>query len=189
MADDHISALPLLLGDTPSAAISSCAAMVTAAVRACGVDTARVDWAGFTVDISEKIEEMFHIDLIPTIVGAWNDLRELKECADRSKHPADETISLPLVDHTIETSFKPYLDIAIGELPAMRVGFEIAFDIELHGVTVKIQDAVIRTIRLGSCQAAAMVKCEGDTVFQRRTRMLDAPGELVLRKGIPIGSH
>jgi hypothetical protein len=189
MANDHISALPLLLGDTPSAAVSACAEAVTAAVRAGEIGTAQVDWAGFAADVGEKIEDMFNIDLVAMIVGAWGDFQELKECANRSKHPADETISLPLVDHTIDASYKPYLDIAIGELPPMRVDFEITFDIELHGVTVKIRDAVIHAIRLGSCRAGATVKCEGATVFQRKTRTLDLPGEVVLPKGIPISPH
>ena len=186
MADDRISALPLLLGDAPSAAISACAAAVTSAVQVGAAGTAQVDWAGVAADIGEKIEEMFDINLVDVIVGAWKDLQELKECADRAKHPPDETIRLPLVDHTISASLKPHLDITIDVLPPIRIGFEIGLDVELHGVTVKIQDGVIHAVRLGSCQAGAMVKCEGAVVFRRTTRTLDVPGELVLAKGIPI---
>ena len=186
MADSSINALPLLLGDAPSAAISTCAAAVTAAVHVGLVGAPQVDWAGFNVAIGEKIQEMFDIDLIGVITGAWEDLRELRECADPRKHPPDESISLPLIDHHIESTLKPYLDVAIGGLPPIRASFEIAFDIELQGITVKIQDAVIRGLGLGSCQAEATVKCEGAVLFKRSMRKLEVPGEIVLPRGIPI---
>jgi hypothetical protein len=186
MADSSINALPLLLGDAPSAAVSACAAAVTAAVHAGLVGAPQVDWSGFTVAIGEKIEEMFDINLIGVITGAWEDLRELRECADPRNHPPDESISLPLIDHHIDATVKPYLDIAIGGLPTIRASFEIAFDIELRGITVKIQDAAIRSLRLGSCQAAATVKCEGAVLFKRSLRKLEVPGEIVLPRGIAI---
>jgi len=186
MADSGITALPLLFGDTPSTAISACAAAVTAAVRVGLTGAPNVDWSGFTVAIGEKIKEMFDIDLIPVITGAWEDLRELQECADPRTHPPDESISLPLIDHHIDSTLKPYLDVAIGGLPAIRVSFEIAFDIELQGITVEIQDAVIRALRLGSCQAEATVKCDGAVLFKRSTRKLEVPGEIILPRGIPI---
>jgi hypothetical protein len=186
MTDSRLTAVPLLLGDAPAAAISACAAAVTSAVQVGLVGAPNVDWRSVATAIGEKIKAMFDINLIELITGAWEDLRELRECADSRKHPADESISLPLIDHHIDATVRPYLDVAIGGLPAIRVGFEIAFDIELQGVTVEIQDAVIRGLRLGSCQAEATVKCQGAVLFERSMRKLEVPGEIVLTHGIPI---
>jgi hypothetical protein len=186
MTESRITALPLLLGDAPAAAISACVAAVTSAVQIGVVGAPSVDWRGVATAIGEKIEEMFDMDLIAVIAGAWEDLRELRECADPHKHPPDESISLPLIDHHIDATVKPYLDVAIGGLPAIRVSFEIAFDIELRGVTVEIQDALIRGLRLGSCQAEATVKCQGAVLFKRSMKKLEAPGEIVLPRGLPI---
>jgi hypothetical protein len=133
MTESRITALPPLLGDAPSAAISACAAAVTSAVQVGLVGAPNVDWRAAAAAIGEKIEEMFNINLVELITGAWEDLRELRECADPRKHPPDESITLPLIDHHVDVTVKPYLDVAIGGLPAIRVRFEIAFDIDLQG--------------------------------------------------------
>jgi hypothetical protein len=187
MADGGISLKALLLGDAPSAAIAACVGAVSAAAHgALAAAAPPVDWTGLAADIGEKIEEMFDIPLIGVMVGAWQDLRELHDCADPDKHPADETITLPLVDHHLEASFEPHLDVAVTGLPAIRIDFDIAADIELKGVVLRIEGAAIRSMRIGSCQAAATVKCDGAVIFERSTRQLEVPAEIHLPQGIPI---
>src|SRR6185312_7028914 len=58
----------------------------------------------------------------------------------------DETISLPMADHHVETSLKPCLEITVGERPPVRITFEIACELELKGLVVKVQNACIREL-------------------------------------------
>src|SRR5262249_30588508 len=124
-------------------------------------------------------------DLASVIAGAWNDFRQIREHADRTKHPAGETALVPLVDHHVETSFSPYVDIAVGSLPALRVRFDIDFDLELRGVVARIEDAAITGFRAVSCRARAALKGEGVPLFER-TRDIALPGQIGLSPGIPI---
>ena len=187
MSDNGTSLKALLLGEPPSAAISASVGAATAALKAGLIDLPRIDWRQIASGVSDKVEEMFEIRLSDVLAGAWRDYRELRECADPAKHSADEIISLPLVDHSIETTFRPYLEVVIGNRPPMRVGFEITIELELHGVTLKIEDAIIRSIYIGTCRAAGSVKCEGVALIERKTRELELPGEIELQDGIPIG--
>jgi len=180
MANDDISLKPLLLGDVPSAAISLCVGAACAAAQRGLTAASGVDWASVAADIGDKIVDMFDIPLVGMMIGAWRDLRELADCADSNKHSPDESISLSLVDHDLEASFEPHLDITISGLPTLRVNFEIIAEIELHGIEVTIQGGMIRAMRLGSCQAAARVMCEGAVIFERSSRKLALPGEIVL---------
>jgi hypothetical protein len=188
MSANETNALSLPLGEA-SSEVSACAEAVAQALKAADVTAAaRVDWNGFDANIGEKIEQMLDVNLVAPIVGAWKDFKEVRACADRNKHPPDETISLSLVDHDIEASLKPFLDVTIGDLPVRHVRFEIACDIELHGVVAIIRDAAIVGLRLGGCRAGATVKCEGEKIFERKSRKLEVPGQIRLAKGIPIGS-
>jgi hypothetical protein len=94
----------------------------------------------------------------------------LIDCADPAKHSADETISLPMADHHVETSLKPCLEIVVGERPPVRITFEITCDLELKGLVVKVQDASIRALRIGACRAKGSVKCEGMLLIRRETK-------------------
>jgi hypothetical protein len=187
MAIDGINLKPLLLGDAPSAAISNCTEAASATARRTLAAAPRVDWTSLATDIGGKIEAMFDIPLVGMMIGAWNDFRELKDCADPDKHPPDERITLSLVDHDLEASFAPHLDIAISGAPAVRIDFEISAEIELEGIALTIENAVIRSLRIGSCQAAARVKCAGAVIFERSSRRLELPGEIRLSPGISIG--
>jgi hypothetical protein len=189
MTREGISALSLLLGEVPSDAVSACTTAVTSVAQTAFGVASRIDWTGLAADLDDKIKEMFEIDLAQVVAGAWNDFREIQECADRTKHSVDETIFVPLVDHHVDAKFKPYLDIAIGTLPALRVRFEIVIDIELRGVVAKIQDATIWAFRVGSCQASATVKCEGTVVFEQPIMHLALPGEITLHRGIQIAAR
>lgn len=184
MAIDGINLKPLLLGDAPSAAISMCTGAASATAQR-GLAVV-LDWAPIATDIGGKIEEMFDIPLVGMMIGAWKDFRELKECADSDKHPPDERITLSLVDHALEASFEPHIDIAISGLPTVRIDFEISAEIEFEGIELTIENAVVRSLRIGSCQAAAKVKCEGAVIFERSSRRLELPGEMRLVHGISI---
>jgi hypothetical protein len=186
MAEESISLKPFLLGDPPNKALSECVGAVTAALNTGLFDLGALDLRDLATEIAQKLEEMFDIRLTDVLASAWKDYQALTECADPAKHPADETISLPLVDHSIETNLRPCLDVAIGLQPPIRIEFEITCGLQLKGLVLKIQDATIRAIRVGSCRAKGSVKCEGITLIQRETKELDLPGRIVLPRGIPI---
>ncbi len=186
MAEESISLKPFLLGDPPNKALSECAAAATAALNTGLVGLGTLDWAELATEIGEKLEEMFDIRLSDVLTAAWKDYQALTECADRTKHPADETIRLPMVDHSIETTLRPCLDVTVGARPPIRIGFEITLALELNGLVLNIQDATIRAIRIGSCRAKASVKCEQVKLIERATKELDLPGRIVLPRGVPI---
>jgi len=147
---------------------------------------AHFDWSSLAADVSEKLEQMFDIRVTDILAAAWKDYQALIDCADPAKHSADETISLPMADHHVETSLKPCLEITVGERPPVRITFEIACELELKGLVVKVQNACIRELRIGACRAKGSVKCEGMQLIRRETKDLDLPGRLGLSPGIPI---
>jgi hypothetical protein len=43
-------------------------------------------------------------------------------------------------------------------------------------------------VRLGSCREAAKVKCAGAVIFERSSRKLEVPGEIILPQAVAIAS-
>jgi hypothetical protein len=188
MAEEDISLKPFLLGDPPDGALSQCVKVAAVALTTGLGALGQLDWSDLATEIAQKLKQMFDIKLIDVLATAWKDYEALTESADPTRHPADETISLPMLDHRVETSLRPCLEVVIGARPAIRIQFEITCDIDLKGLVLKIEDATICAIRIGSCRAAGSVKCEGVTVIKRETKDLDLPGKIVLAHGIAIGS-
>src|SRR6516164_7365285 len=186
MSEDSLSLRTFILGDPPNAALSQCVASVTAALGTSLFDGRHFDWSSLAGEISEKLEQMFDMRLTDMLAAAWKDYQALLDCADPSKHTAEETINLPMVDHRIETTLKPCLEIVVGERQPIRLTFEIACELELKGLVAKVQDARVHALRIGSCRAKGSVKCEGVLLIKRETRELDLPGRIVLGHAISI---
>ena len=94
MSEDSLSLRTFILGDPPNAALSQCVASVTAALGTSLFDVRRFDWSSLAGEISEKLEQMFDIRLTDILAAARKDYQALLDCADPSKHTAEETISL-----------------------------------------------------------------------------------------------
>lgn len=187
MANAGINLKSLLLGDTPDATISTCTAMASSVARHSSDALPEIDWPSLAGDIGEKIGEMFDIPLVDLLIGAWNDLRALRDCGDPSRGGAGAHDTVPLVDHDLEASFKPHLDVVVSGTRAARIEFEISAGLELHAVELVVWRGAIRAVRVGSCLATAKVSCQGLPLFERRSRRLDLPGEIALPRAIPIG--
>jgi hypothetical protein len=185
MESESISLKCFLLGDHPNKALSACAAAGIALLKA-GADIRDVDWRELSSDIEQELEQVFDVRLIDLLASAWKDYRALGECADPIAHPANEMISLPMIDHSIETALQPCVDVIIGTRPPVRITFAITCELEFKGLVLKIQDATIRAICVGSCRAKASIKCDGITVIRRESKKLNLPGRIVLAHGIPI---
>jgi hypothetical protein len=184
-SDSILNLKPLLLGGSPSAALSACS---EAAGKQVAKAAPSIDQTSFLTDVAEKIGDMFDIPLIGVMSKAWEDFRELREAADLGKQSPEEVILLPLVDYELEVSFEPSIEVEISGLPTVSVHFEIAAGLDFEGIVLEIKGAVIRAVRIGSCRATAKVTCEGWTVFERRSRELELPGEIRLASGISISS-
>ncbi|MFO0997726.1 MAG: hypothetical protein U1F33_13680 [Alphaproteobacteria bacterium] len=74
----------------------------------------------------------------------------------------------------------------MGELPPFTIPFEIVLTLALSGPLLVIRDAKIRGIDIGTCHASGAVKCNGKTLFERHTREVELPGQLMLGSGISI---
>jgi len=186
VANAGINLKSLLLGDTPDATISTCTAMASSVARHSSDALPEIDWPSLAGDIGEKIGEMFDIPLVDLLIGAWNDLRALRDCGDPSRGGAGAHDTVPLVDHDLEASFKPHLDVIVAGMPTARVEFEISAGLELHAVVLVVENGTIRAVRVGFCQATAKVSCHGVTVFERSSRKLDWPGEIALPRPVPL---
>ena len=186
MEQESISLKWFLLGDPPNKALSECAAAALGTLQGGLPDIGTIDWQALSTDIAQELEEMFDIRITDVLASAWEDYQELAESADPTKHPANEMISLPIVDHRIETTLKPGLDIVIGARPPIRIAFEITCELEFKGFVLKIQDAAIRALGIGSCRAKGIVKCDGIALIRRETKQLNLPGRITLPSGIPL---
>lgn len=133
MSENEITLKWFLCENPPVDGASLCrdGAMVT--LKASTSVLPGLDWTELGAAIKEKIEEIFDVSLSDILRGVWLDYQQIRECADSKKHPPDETICVKLASHEITSTHRPDLEIRIGELPAIKIPFEITLSLTLSG--------------------------------------------------------
>jgi hypothetical protein len=151
-------------------------------------DCRDIKWPGILDEITEKIGDLLDISIPHIMINAWNKARTLDKYLDREKYPRDETVLVPLVEHTIRSVHHPSMEILVNENPVCRIEFDIKVEIAVEGMVLKIRDGRIRGIKTGKCKGKGSIEYEGLSIVQQELKPIALLGSIDLGDGIPIAA-
>jgi hypothetical protein len=140
-------------------------------------------------EAAQALGEALDISLGELLAKAWVDSRSILEAADPGLHRPDETVLVPLVEHSIHSQHKPTLEFTINGGAVCSIEFVVDLSLELQEVVLHIRGGRIRKVVGGSCHAQAALLCEGVELVRRETPDLALPLSVDLGEGVPIPTH
>jgi len=143
-------------------------------------------WGPVCDIIVDKIAELVDIKLVDVLMAAWKKYQLLEKYADRSRYGPEETLLVPLAEHTVKSEHHPYLEILFREHPVGKLVFDVTLELKLQGITLKIQDATIKAIQTGSCQGQGRIKLEDTMLVEKKFEAVALPGAIDLGPGISL---
>ena len=143
-------------------------------------------WPAVMAQIQHKITDVLNVPISSVIGGAWRKYVPLQKYCDTNRYPPDVTTVVPLADHAISTSFKPFIEIFADEKPIGTIHFDVALSILLEGANVSIQDGKFKTLRLVRGRAKGKLSCEGAVLVDLTSGDHELPGEISFGDGFPI---
>ena len=141
---------------------------------------------GFFELMLKQLSDLLNIDIRAILVSAWSQSGEFLEYLNTEKYHPDETILLPLTEHTVTSEHFPILRPSINNITLGEIKFDINLELMLKGAVVKIQDGKIIEFTIGSCKGKGAVKHEDFAILEKATEQLIMPGLIELGEGIPI---
>ncbi|MBZ5563046.1 MAG: hypothetical protein LAP13_11585 [Acidobacteriia bacterium] len=145
-----------------------------------------VQWAWVLKEIWCKIPELLDVKLVNVLSGAFNKAREFEKYTDPKKYPPDQVILADLAEHTLKSEHHPYVEVLLNDQPVGRLVFDVAVALVLKGLVLKIQNARIKAISPGSCQAKGSIALEKAVLVERALTPLTLPGFIDLGEGISL---
>lgn len=136
--------------------------------------------------VAEKGQDVLNLNVVEVLAEAWKKYAEIEKYADRQKYGPEESVLVPLVEHTVKSKHHPYVEILLHEKSMGRVEFDLEFSLTLEGFVLKIQDGIIREIQTGSAKGEGKLTLATVTLFKREAKALDFPGHIPLGQGIPL---
>lgn len=149
----------------------------------------KVSMGAVQEELSAKIGEVLDVGLSDVMAGAWKKAEALWEYADPDQHPPEETILLPLAEHSIESEHEPSVELKIKEMVIGSIQMEVQLELKLEGVVLKVQGGKIHEIQAGSCQASGKLACSLETKLGAK-ELLNLEKEtpsFQLRGAVPLG--
>jgi len=145
-----------------------------------------IKWSAAFQEVIKQIEDLLNIRVVEIMAMAWNKYRVLQKYTDKEKYSPNDTFLTSLVEHTIKSEHKPYLEILINNNSVGKIDFSIYISLTLKGFILKIQDAKIKEIQTGTCKGKGTIKCEDVMIMEKETESFPFPGSITLGEGIPI---
>jgi len=136
--------------------------------------------------VVDKVDALLNVPLSDIMIGAWKKYSILLKYCDPTKYGPDETFLVPLAEHTITSTHKPYIEVLVNEKEVTKIHFSITISLMLEGFILKVQDGKIKEIRTGTCQGKGEIQCEGVTIKEKQTESYRFPGVIHLGDGVPI---
>jgi hypothetical protein len=145
-----------------------------------------ISWRHVYGDIQNEIAKILEVGFDDILFGAWKKYRQLQQYRDTDKYPPDQAVSVPLVEHTITSTHRPYIDVFINNRLIGRIIFAITLQLQLEGVVLKIQGGKICEVTAGACYGTGSLKIGDVSLIEKKLFRFVLPNVITLAEGIDI---
>lgn len=137
--------------------------------------------------VIRQLTDLLDIDVSRLLIAAWLKRREIVQYRDTEKYPPGNAYVVPLIEHTVTSKHSPSIQPVINNDPLpVKIEFDVVLKLKMEGAMLKILDARIKEILVGSCTGNGAIEYAGFTVLEKETAPFDFPGSIVLKEGVPI---
>ncbi len=125
--------------------------------------------------VEEEMANLLDISLVGVMLRAWKKYELVRKYLGKGAANRSETVLVPLLEHTIESSHDPYIQISRGNVPILKITFSVSLEILVEGIELKLAAGRIQQIAAGKFTASGTLKCEGVTMVEKKSEPLNVP--------------
>jgi hypothetical protein len=141
-------------------------------------ETDVLEWPAVERRIVEEVAALLRLPFREIMFKAWEKEQGIEEALDASRDTPEETILLPLSEHTISSEHHPRIELRVNDRLIHTIALDIAIHIELDGCVLTIRDGRVLQADIGSCKAGATVAYGDIILLERESEPLALPGTI-----------
>ena len=147
-----------------------------------------IKWSAALPELTEKIGELFNIEIPDILLAAWKKIDALKKYLDSSQYAPEETIYAELAEHTITGELHPYLEIQVKNIPVKKIEFTVNLSLAVKGIVLKIQNGRIKEIKTGTCEVKGRIEYKDLVIAEKALEPIQLPGSIDLGEGVAVAA-
>ena len=144
-------------------------------------------WEALGARILGALRNALEIPMSTVLAEAWNRYDGFRQYLDPARYPADRISVVTLARHTARSSFRPVVELWVGDQRITTLHVEAELAITLESGILSIQAGRFTELRPGKCTVLGAIRCDGAALLERPVAELTLPGVIAFGEGIPIG--
>lgn len=149
-------------------------------------DRKRLDSGALNGALKKALMTALDIALDDVLGQAWSGWHDMRKFADPQQTPPDDVNVVPITNHTIESEYKPEVDVVVNGVAVHTFPFHVSVTLDVQGGNLVVQRGMIQEIRLASLKLGGAVKLRDRTLLQKDVGEIDVPGVMRLARPIAI---
>ena len=149
-------------------------------------DRKRLDVGALNGALKKALMTALDIALDDVLGQAWSGWHDMRKFADPQQTPPDDVNVVPITNHTIESEYKPEVDVVVNGVTVHTFPFHVSVTLDVQGGNLVVQRGMIQEIRLASLKLGGAIKLRDRTLLTKDVADVDVPGVMRLTRPIPI---
>ena len=145
-----------------------------------------VEWSKMSDEIAGVMADALRSKVIGAWVSAWQTCKEVADKAEKSYNSPATPFSCTLMEHSIDSTLHPYIDVTFNQKLVQRIDFDVTLSTQIDGLILQLKGGSIVSIQAGRCECSGTIEAQGIQLAERKLAELALPGNLVLRHPIPL---
>ena len=130
--------------------------------------------------VSKGLETALDVPISSMLAGAWERARELRAAMQQTRDSENDAVLLPLLDHTITSEHRPYVDVVLNGTAIARLVFPLTVIFHLEGIVLRIAKGRIADVLAGQITIKATLKFAEFVLIEKALPPMTIPGALAL---------
>lgn len=146
----------------------------------------RLDYDALGDGLKKALMTALDIALDDILGQAWSGWHDMRVYADPKKTPPDDVNIVPIATHTIESEYKPEVDVLVQGVKVHTFPFHVSVTLDVQGGDLVVQRGAIQEIRLATLKLGGTIKLRDRTLLKKEVAEVAVPGVMRLARPIPI---
>ena len=148
-----------------------------------------IPWSRVQSEVAGVFLAAMNTGLLDAWACAWKKYQNLKDDVEESRKSPDAIVLSRLAEHSIDSTFHPYVEIFLGSKRLQKITFDVTLTTQIEGLVLGVKNGCIVSLQLAKCEWTGSIATKGVPLVKRKLTKLDLPGRITLKRGIPLGSR
>jgi hypothetical protein len=130
--------------------------------------------------VSKGLQDALDVPISSVLGGAWNRARELRAAILQTRDSDKTAVLVPLLDHTITSEHRPYVDVVLNGTALARLVFPLKLSLQVEGAVLRVAKGRMTDVMAGQLKVKATLKFAEFVLFEKALSPIPIPGALAL---------